>query len=81
VIFKEPQDITFIADFAPTFENYKKAINFARDSFILLIESMFLKEDILHAIDKRHSTIDLSKMIFIESNAKFCPFFPLFIKI
>lgn len=75
VIFKEPQDITFIADFAPTFENYKKAINFARDSFILLIESMFLKEDILHAIDKRHSTIDLSKMIFIESNAKFVHFF------
>ena len=75
VIFNEPQDITFIADFAPTFDNYKKAINFAKNSFILLIESMFLKDDILHAIDKRHSTIDLSKTIFIESNSKFVHFF------
>ena len=75
VIFKEPQDITFISDFAPTFDNYKKAINFAKDSFILLIESMFLKDDVLHAIDKRHSTIDISKNIFIESNSKFVHFF------
>ena len=75
VIFKEPQDITFISDFAPTFDNYKKAINFAKDSFILLIESMFLKDDVLHAIDKRHSTIDMSKNIFAESNSKFVHFF------
>ena len=75
VIFKEPQDITFISDFAPTFDNYKRAINFAKNSFILLIESMFLKDDILHAIDKRHSTIDISKNIFIESKSKFVHFF------
>jgi ribonuclease Z len=75
VIFREPQDITFIADFAPTFENFKKAISFARGSFLLLIESMFLKEQVLHAIDKRHSTIDLSKQIFLESGTKFVHFF------
>lgn len=75
VIFKEPQDITFISDFAPTFDNYKKAINFAKGSFVLLIESMFLKDDILHAIDKKHSTIDISKSIFIESKSKFVHFF------
>lgn len=75
VIFKPPQDITFITDFAPTFENYMKAINFAKDSYILLIEGMFLKEDILHSIDKKHTSLDLSKRIFIESSSKYVHFF------
>ncbi|MDY6820903.1 MAG: ribonuclease Z [Deferribacterota bacterium] len=75
VIFKPPQDITFITDFAPTYENYSKAITFASNSYILLIESMFLKKDILHAIDKSHSTTSLSKQIFLESGSKFVHFF------
>ncbi|BAI80865.1 ribonuclease Z [Deferribacter desulfuricans SSM1] len=75
VIYKEPQDITFITDIAPTYENFKKAVNFAKNSFVLLIEAMFLKDDVLDAIYKKHLTVELAKKIFQVSGAKFVKFF------
>jgi len=75
VIYKPPQDISYITDFAPTYENYSKAVKFAYNSYILLIEGMFLKEDILHAIDKKHSSLELSKGIFLNSHSKHVRFF------
>lgn len=69
-----PQDITYITDIAPTFNNYKKAISLARDSFVLLIESVFMNNDILHAMEKNHLSIGLSKQIFKESNSKLVSF-------
>jgi ribonuclease Z len=75
VIYKKPQSITFITDIAPTFENIKKAIYFAKNSSVLLIESMFTKNDILHSIDKKHLTVELSKFIFKESDSEYVRFF------
>jgi len=75
VIYSPPQDLTFITDIAPTFENYKKAIKFAANSHILLIESMFLKSDILHSIAKKHLTVDIAKDIFFKSGSKYVKFF------
>ncbi|MGA1845712.1 ribonuclease Z [Deferribacter abyssi] len=75
VIYKKPQDITYITDIAPTYENFVKAVNFAKDTFILLIEAMFLKRDITDAIYKKHLTIDLAKEIFMSSNSTYVKFF------
>jgi len=75
VIYSEPHDITFITDIAPTYENFKKAVDFAKGSYILLIEAMFRKNDVLHAIDKSHLTVALSKEIFKLSGSKFVKFF------
>ena len=73
--YVEPQSVTYITDIAPSFDNVKKAVQFAKGSTILLIEAMFLKEDVLHANFKKHLTLDLSKHIFRESGSKFVRFF------
>jgi ribonuclease Z len=75
ILYAPPQDITYITDLAPTYENFKKAVNFAKDSHILMIEAMFLKKDVMHAIKKKHLTLELSKEIFKLSNSKFVHFF------
>lgn len=75
IIYSPPQDITYITDVAPTFENYKKALDFAFESYILFIEGMFLKEDVLHAIDKKHLTIDMAKNIFSMTRTRYVHFF------
>lgn len=75
IIYKKPQSITFMTDLAPTYTNIQKAINFAKDSTILLIEGMFLKNEILHSIDKKHLTLELSKYIFQQSTSKYVKFF------
>jgi len=69
------QKITFMTDIGPSFDNYKKGIEFAKGSTVLLIEGMFLKEDVLHANHKRHLTLDMSKSIFNKSGAKKVRFF------
>lgn len=69
------QSVTYITDIAPSFENVQKAISFADDSTILLIEGMFMKKDVLHANYKKHLTLDLSKYIFRESGSAFARFF------
>jgi ribonuclease Z len=71
----QSQSVTYITDIAPSFDNVRKAISFAKDSTILLIESMFLKKDVLHANNKKHLTLELSKYIFRESGAGFVRFF------
>jgi ribonuclease Z len=73
--YKKPQSITFITDIAPTFENVQTAIKFCKKSTILLIESMFTKNEISHAILKKHLTVDLAKHIFNESDSQFVNFF------
>lgn len=75
IIYTPPQDITYITDIAPTYDNFKKAVNFAKESHILMMEAMFLKKDLLHAIKKKHLTLELSKEIFKLSNSKFVHFF------
>ncbi|KAA0258142.1 ribonuclease Z [Deferribacter autotrophicus] len=75
VIYKKPQDITYITDIAPTYENFVKAVNFAKNSSILLIEAMFLKCDIIDAIYKKHLTVELAKEIFASSNSIYVKFF------
>jgi ribonuclease Z len=75
VIYKKPQSISFITDISPSYKNIEKAVNFTKDSSILLIEGMFLKKDILHSIRKNHLTLELSKYIFEKSNSEFVKFF------
>jgi len=75
VIYSPAQDLTFITDNAPTYENYVKAVNFAENSHILLIESMFRKADVTHAVKKKHLTTDLAKNIFYKSGSKYVKFF------
>ncbi|MGE4498662.1 MAG: ribonuclease Z [Deferribacterales bacterium] len=70
-----PQDITFITDIAPSYSNYLKAIEFAKGTKSLLIEGVFMKEDVLHAIDKQHLTLDLAKTIYSRSGAEKVRFF------
>lgn len=67
--YKKAQDVTYITDIAPSYENYQKAIAFAKDSALLLIEAVFMKNDVMHAQLKNHLTIDLSKDIFLRSNS------------
>jgi len=71
----KPQSVTYITDTAPTYENVSKAIDFAKDSSILIIEGMFMKEDVMHANFKKHLTLELSKYIFKESGAGKVRFF------
>ena len=40
----------------------------------ILIESVFMNNDILHAMEKNHLSIGLSKQIFKESNSKLVSF-------
>lgn len=75
VLYSDPQDITFITDIAPTYENFRKAVDFAKNSYILLIEAMFSKFDVVHAIEKSHLTIPMAKEIFFRSGSKFVKFF------
>lgn len=75
VEYHKSQDITFITDIAPTYDNFKKAIDFAKDSHILLIESMFMKKDFLHAIEKSHLLIPMAKEIFRLSGSRYVKFF------
>lgn len=75
VIYKQPQSITFMTDMGPTYANVQKAIQFAKNSTILLIESVFLKNEILHAMEKNHMTLELSKFIFNESKSQYVKFF------
>jgi len=69
------QSVTFITDLAPSYENCQKAIEFAKNTDVLLMEGVFLKEDVLHANEKKHMTLDLSKYVFRESGAKKVRFF------
>ncbi|PLX71024.1 MAG: ribonuclease Z [Denitrovibrio sp.] len=69
------QSVTYITDIAPSFENVQKAIKFANDSTVLLIEGMFMKKDVLHANFKKHLTLDLSKYIYHESGSELARFF------
>lgn len=71
----KPQSVTFITDIAPSLENCEKAVKLAKDTSILLIESVFLKDDVLHANIKKHLTMELSKFIFRESGADKVRFF------
>lgn len=73
--YVKPQSVTFITDIAPTLDNCEKAIKLAKDTTVLLIECVFLKEDVMHASHKKHLTMDLSKYIFRESNAAQTRFF------
>ena len=70
-----PQDITFITDIAPSYSNYLKALEFAKGTDSLLMEGVFMKEDILHAMDKQHLTLDLAKTIYKRSGAGKVRFF------
>ncbi len=69
VEIKEPQVITYITDIAPTEENIEKAVNFAKNSSLLIIEAVFLDKDIDHAILKNHLTVGISKNIFKKSHS------------
>ena len=72
--YPKVQDITYITDIAPSFDNYKKAVNFSKESFILIIESVFMNKDLIHAIEKNHLNIGLSKCIYINSCANYVSF-------
>jgi ribonuclease Z len=71
----KPQSVTFITDIAPSSENYEKAVALAKDTSVLLIECVFLEEDVEHAEFKKHLTMTLSKKIFRESGADKVRFF------
>lgn len=75
VEYQKPQDITYITDIAPTYENFDRAIKFAKDSHLLIIESMFMKSDFMHSIEKSHLNISLSKTIYEISGSRFVKFF------
>lgn len=68
------QDITYITDIAPSFSNYKKAVKLAKDSHILLIESVFMNNDVIHAIEKKHLSIGVSKAVYKNSNSNYVSF-------
>lgn len=74
VEFPKPQDITYITDIAPSYENYKKAVKLSYESFLLIIEAVFLQQDIEHADAKKHLNINLSKGIFKESLSEYVSF-------
>lgn len=75
VEYQKPQDITYITDIAPTYENFDKAIKFAKNSHLLIIESMFMKSDFMHSIEKSHLNISLAKTIYEISESNFVKFF------
>ena len=71
---KMPQVVSYVTDCAPTEENIEKAVRFARNSTLLIIESPFLPEDKDHAEKKQHLTLDLSKKIFQDSGSEYVRF-------
>lgn len=75
ISYSPPQVITFLTDLAPTYENFEKAVKLADNSDILLIEAVFLRNDISHALKKRHLTLELAKEIFNISKSKKVRFF------
>jgi len=81
VEYSTPQDLTFITDIAPTYENFSKAVAFARNSYILMIEAMFMKSDFIHSIDKGHLSIPLAREIFKLSKMQQGSVLPLCSKI
>lgn len=68
------QDITYITDIAPTYDNYKKAISLAKNSFLLIIEAVFMNNDIIHAMEKNHLSLGLAKEIYRQSNSSYVSF-------
>jgi ribonuclease Z len=66
--------ITYITDCSPTAENVERAIAFAKQSDLLIIEAMFTETDALHASQKNHLSINLSKKIFLESASRYVRF-------
>ena len=74
VEYPETQDITYITDIAPIDKNIEKAIEFAKNSFILIVESVFMDRDFEHAKLKNHLTLSYSKKIYTESNSEFVSF-------
>lgn len=74
VSVQKPQSVTYITDCAPTAANVEKAVAFAKNSSILIIESVFLKEDEDHAIQKQHLTMELAKEIFLKSGSELVRF-------
>lgn len=74
VEYPKAQDITYITDIAPSYENYKKAVALAKNSFLLLIEAVFMGNDIIHSIEKNHLSIGLAKEIFKQSCSEYVSF-------
>jgi ribonuclease Z len=74
ISIKPPQSITYITDCAPTAENIEKAVKFAANSTLLIIEAPFLEEDMAHAVEKNHLALNLSKEIFWRSKSEFVRF-------
>ncbi len=72
--YPKSQDITYITDIAPSFSNYKKAVKLAKNSYILLIESVFMNSDVIHAIKKKHLSIGVSKAIYKNSHSNYVSF-------
>ncbi len=68
--YQTPQDITYITDIAPTVENIEKAVEFAENSKVLIIESVFNNNDIEHAMNKKHLAIPHAKDIFVRSGSE-----------
>lgn len=74
VEYKKPQDVTYITDIAPSSDNIEKAVKFAKNSNLLIIEAVFMEKDAAHSVEKNHLTINLSKKIFIDSGSDFVRF-------
>lgn len=74
VEYPAAQDITYITDIAPSYENYKKAVALAKNSFLLLIEAVFMGNDIIHSIEKNHLSIGLAKEIYRQSDSEYVSF-------
>lgn len=74
VEYKQPQDVTYITDIAPSSDNIEKAIKFAKNSNLLIIEAVFMEKDAAHSVEKNHLTINLSKKIFLDSGSDFVRF-------
>lgn len=71
---QEPQLVTYITDISPSPENAEKAVDFAKDSTLLIIEAVFLEEDKAHAVEKNHLTLSLAKEIFMRSGSEYVRF-------
>ncbi len=71
---QEPQSLTYITDISPTVDNIEKAVKFADNSSLLIIEAVFTEEDKEHAIEKNHLTIALAKDIFNRSHSDYVRF-------
>jgi ribonuclease BN (tRNA processing enzyme) len=74
ITIKAAQSVTYITDCSPTEDNIERAVKFAANSTLLIIEAPFLEEDIEHAIEKNHLALHLSKEIFWRSKSEFVRF-------